>query len=131
MIRQATEKDLEAVMSLVTAYYQESALKRRTGVPLNQESLKQHALAHILGKNYLTLVSESPYGHVDGVIAGVISPWPGNASTLVAQETVCFGNKESELRGAFDLLAKHKGCSVSMISCFTQTEKDRFRCLQQ
>lgn len=130
MIRKATREDIPAIIEIVSLYVKNASLDERSGVDSDYDSVEILARLHMIDRSRCLFVSISPVTQeLEGLIAGVVSPWPTNFNILNAQETLAYGMNIEALRETFDVWAQSMGANVSLISCFTVSKGERMRIL--
>lgn len=127
MVRRATEADIEAVLGLVSLYYEEQGYADKSGIALHGADVQRLVSLGLYNKRYALYVHEDASKHVDGVLGGLLTPWPVNTNVLAAQEFIAFGNGITEMREHFDQWATKAGARTAMLSCFLPASGDRMR----
>jgi hypothetical protein len=126
MIRQATQLDVGNILGLVLRYYAEHGYEAQSGISLDVNCVER--LTHFLLRSpngILIVDADGP--RLRGICAGVISKWFGNDEKLAITENICYGPNTVAMRAAFDEVARTRGVSAAIISCFVQADGPRIR----
>lgn len=115
MIRRATEDDVMEVSELVLQHAKEHGWEDQSGILVDKFSVRSVLRMHAYKPDMCLFVSEN--GKIDGLLAGIMVPWPLDVRTQAAHEELAVGNNKEEMREEFYKWAKEQGSPVVVQSC--------------